>query len=126
MHQAWHQGVILCGVSAGMICWFESSVTDSFGPLCELKDGLGFLPGSACPHYDSAAGRRAAYHRLIEKKILPAGVAADDGAAIHFTDKRIFKCVSSRPSARVYRVERQDRRVIETPLATEYLETNRN
>src|SRR5206468_1326166 len=46
MREAWKRGIILCGVSAGMICWFESSVTDSFGPLRELDDGLGLLPGS--------------------------------------------------------------------------------
>ena len=60
---AWKKGVILYGFSAGMNCWFESSVTDSFGPLKELNDGLGLLPGSACPHYDGEAERRPTYRR---------------------------------------------------------------
>src|SRR5947209_19238478 len=53
LREAWNAGVVLSGWSAGMICWFEAGVTDSFGPqLAGLRDGLGFLPGSACPHYD--------------------------------------------------------------------------
>jgi peptidase E len=45
-------GAILCGVSAGMNCWFNASITDGFGPLAFLNDGLGLISGSACPHYD--------------------------------------------------------------------------
>src|SRR5439155_5456532 len=111
IREAWPNGTILCGVSAGMICWFESSCTDSFGPLRELNDGLGLLPGSACPHYDGEPNRRPTYHRLIREKKLPAGVAADDGAAIHFVGRRILRCVSSRPKAKCYRVYRKNGRV---------------
>ena len=123
MRQAWQQGTVLCGVSAGMICWFECSVTDSFGPLRDLRDGLGLLPGSACPHYDGEAKRRPTFHKLI-KKGFPAGVAADDGAAIHFVGREIFRCVSSRPNAKGYRVGRERGRVVEEPLPTIYLDRN--
>ena len=104
LRQAWEAGIVLCGISAGMNCWFESSVTDSFGPLRELRDGLGFLRGSACPHFDGEAQRRPVYHRLIREQRLPAGVAADDGAAIHYVNGEIRRCVASRPHARAYRV----------------------
>jgi peptidase E len=107
-----------------MICWFESSVTDSFGPLRELDDGLGFLPGSACPHYDGEARRRPTFHRLIRTGTLPNGVAADDGVAVHFVGRKILRCVSSRPSAKAYRVERDGKGVSETELPTTYLSTS--
>jgi peptidase E len=118
MREAWRRGVILAGLSAGMICWFESSVTDSFGPLRELKDGLGILKGSACPHYDGEVMRRPTYHRLVTKGILSAGVAADDGAAIHFIGQKIFRCIASRPRALAYRVRHYRNKAIETPLPT--------
>lgn len=121
MRRAWNQGVILCGLSAGMICWFESSVTDSFGPLRELNDGLALLPGSACPHYDGDARRRPTYHRLIRNKILSDGVAADDGAAIHYVDRRIHRCIASRPNARAYRVSLQNGKIVEETLPTRVL-----
>jgi peptidase E len=122
MREAWRRGTVLCGVSAGMICWFQSSVTDSFGPLRELRDGLGILPGSACPHYDGEPNRRPTYHRLVRENILPAGYAADDGAAIHFVGPRI-RCIASRPHAKAYWVERSARgHVIEIPLTTIFLD----
>ena len=122
IRRAWNDGVILAGVSAGMICWFESSVTDSFGPLRELKDGLALLPGSACPHYDGEARRRPTCHRLIRERQLPPGVAADDGAAIHYIDGKIHRCVASRPRAKAYRVGLVKGKVVEETLATEYLQ----
>jgi peptidase E len=124
MRQAWRRGIILCGISAGMICWFESSVTDSFGPHRELLDGVGLLPGSACPHYDGEPNRRPTYQRLVRAGVLPGGVAADDGAAIHFVGRKILRCVSSRPKARTYRVERNGKKVLETPLPTIFLRRN--
>ena len=75
---------MLCGVSAGMNCWFEASTTDSFGPLAPLPDGLGFVGGSACPHYDSEAGRRPLFRGLIDTGALPSAWACDDYAALHF------------------------------------------
>ena len=121
IRRAWNDGVVLAGLSAGMICWFESSCTDSFGPLRELRDGLGLLPGSACPHYDGEAKRRATFHRLIREKKLPSGVAADDSAAIHFVGTDIHRCVASRRHARAYRVELVKGKVFEEPLETTYL-----
>ena len=121
MRAAWQRGVILCGLSAGMNCWFESSVTDSFGPLRDLQDGLGFLPGSACPHHDGEAKRRPTYHDLVRRRVLPAGVAADDGAAVHYVGTTIHRCVASRPNAKAYRVELRGGKVMEEALTTEYL-----
>ena len=66
LREAWEAGIVLAGWSAGMICWFEAGVTDSFGPQLEgMRDGLGFLPGSACPHYDGEGERRPVYTRLV-------------------------------------------------------------
>jgi dipeptidase E len=120
IREAWEAGIILAGISAGMICWFECSVTDSFGPLAALRDGLGLLPGSACPHYDGEAQRRPTYHRLIAEG-LPAGYAADDGAALHFVGRELKQVVTSRPAAKAYRVERRDGEVVETALPSRYL-----
>ena len=84
VREAWQEGVVLTGGSAGMICWYEASVTDSFGPQLEgLRDGLGFLGGSACPHYDGEELRRPAYRRLVDEGF-PPGIAADDGVAVRY------------------------------------------
>lgn len=120
LRDAWAKGAILCGVSAGMICWFRGGVTDSFGALDALSDGLGLIDATACPHYDSEENRRPTYHRLIEGGF-GAGYGADDGAAIHFRGTDLVEAVSSRPDAAVYRVELVQGRVEETRLATRFL-----
>jgi len=105
VREAWERGVLLCGVSAGALCWFEAGLTDSFGyPLRPLSNGLGLLPGSFCPHYDSELGRRDAYRRLIASGELPEGYAADDGAAILFEGTELAEVLTSRSEARAFRV----------------------
>jgi peptidase E len=106
LREAWVEGIVLCGVSAGAMCWFEAGVTDSFGPaLDRLDEGMGFLPGSFCPHYDGEKQRRPTFRRLVSEG-LPDGWAADDGCALHFVGKALFEAVSSRPSAQAFYVER--------------------
>lgn len=122
LREAVEDGVVLAGISAGMNCWYDGSSTDSFGPLAALPDGLGFLPGSACPHYDGEAERRPAYHRMIASGELPGGHAADDGCALLWRDGVLVEAVSSRPEAGAYRVElAPDGQVTETPLPVRFL-----
>src|SRR6185312_12529121 len=105
LREAWQRGILLTGWSAGMICWFEHGVTDSFGPELSPLACLGFLPGSACPHYDGEEQRRPVYQRLVASGALPAGYAADDSVALHYAGADLVRIVSSRPEARAYRVE---------------------
>jgi peptidase E len=123
MRKAWQAGIVLTGSSAGGICWFEGGTTDSFGhELRAYTDGLGLLPGSYCPHYDSEPGRRPLYQRLIADGTLPAGLACDDGAAAHFTDDALTDLVADRPTASAYRVSLlPGSGVTETVLETRYL-----
>jgi peptidase E len=106
--EAWHAGVVLAGVSAGMNCWFHQSTTDSFaaGEIAALDDGLGLLEGSACPHFDGEELRRPTYLRLVSDGVLRDGWAADDGAALVFHGTELHEVVASRPDAAAYRVER--------------------
>jgi dipeptidase E len=98
------QGTIACGISAGGLCWFERGITDSYGPgLNPLRDGLGFLPGSFCPHYDSDPRRPHAFQRFVQTTGAP-GMAVDDGVALHYADGQLRRIVSSRPAALAWRM----------------------
>jgi dipeptidase E len=105
LREAWEQGVVLAGGSAGMICWFEAGVTDSFGPQLAPIECLGFLPGSACPHWDDEGLRRPVYRGLIDGGELPAGYAADSGVGLHFAGTELVEVLSDREGATGYRVE---------------------
>ena len=119
--EAADNGTVLAGISAGMNCWFEASVTDSFGPgLAPLADGLGLIPGSACPHYDGEELRAGTFRGLVAEGF-PAGYAADDGCGLLFEDGQLTDVVASRPGADGYRVELVDGEVRETPLEATYL-----
>jgi dipeptidase E len=116
LREAWERGVVLTGSSAGAICWFEAAVTDSFGPELAPMRCLGFLPGSACPHYDTEERRRPTFRRLVASGELPPGFAADDGAGLHFAGTELAEVVAAVPGARGYRLEPTAEGVAETPL----------
>ncbi len=104
LREAWEAGVVLAGWSAGMICWFEAGVTDSFGPQLEgMRDGLGFLQGSACPHYGGEERRRPVYTDLVANGF-PAGLALDDEAAALYTGTELVEIVVSSTDAGAYHV----------------------
>ncbi|MFZ2586733.1 MAG: peptidase E [Alphaproteobacteria bacterium] len=88
-------GTILTGFSAGGICWFEQCLTDSLAGEPQTIKGLGFLKGSACPHYDVEALRRPTYiKKVIQGEILP-GYALRDFSALHFIDGELFKALTT-------------------------------
>ena len=119
---AWQAGVVMSGMSAGGVCWFEGFTTDSFGPtLRPVRDGLSVLRGSFIPHYHGEAQRRPLYHRLVADGTLPGGYGVDDGAALVFHETELREVVSSQDGAAAYRVERVDGSAHETLLPTRYL-----
>ncbi len=113
-------GVVLAGSSAGGICWFESGVTDSFGPQLEQMDCLGFLSGSFCPHWDDEEQRRPRYHGLLQEG-LAAGYAADAGVGLHFVNGELQGAVGCDEGTGAYRLEVVDGEVVETPIPTRIL-----
>lgn len=99
-----------------MICWFEAGVTDSFGPeLAGMRDGLGLLPGSACPHYDGEERRRPVYTRLVREGF-PPGYAADDGVGLRFEGRELREVVTTKAGSRAYRIERDGEEPLEARL----------
>ena len=118
LREAWERGGALGGVSAGANCWFEACVTDSFSAeLDGLDDGLGFLAGSFCPHFDGEERRRPVYTRLVAEGF-PAGIACDDGAAAHLP--RSPSSSRSSPTGRAlgYRVSSDGIEPLPTPRAS--------
>jgi dipeptidase E len=121
LRDAWQQGVVLAGLSAGSMCWFEWGVTTSSGAP-QAAPGLGFLPGSNSVHHDSEPARRPVYLDAVRSGAIPPGTAVDDGAALIFRDAQLEEVVAARPHARAYAVtptgERPlDARQISTPAA---------
>jgi peptidase E len=121
LHDAWEQGVLLAGLSAGSMCWFQWGVTTSSGAP-QTAPGLGFLPGSNSVHHDSEPARRPVYYEAVRTNAIPPGWAVDDGAALIFHGTELHEVVAARPQAHAYAVDatgerRLDARPIATPAA---------
>jgi dipeptidase E len=129
LREAWQRGSVLCGLSAGSLCWFAEAVSGFHGAP-RAVEGLGLLPFSNCVHYEGSAGgqgagrsgtgRRRAYRDLIRAG-MRGGYAAEDGAALHFVGDELSRVVASRPEARGYRLDVVGERVVEMRIATTYL-----
>lgn len=120
LKEAYENGIILAGISAGSICWFEQGVTDSVPGKLSKLDCLGILTGSNCPHYDGESDRRDSYHQLLANG-MKNGIACDDGVAAHFVDGKLVDCVSSRNSAFAYELSVKNNEVTENKITPTYL-----
>lgn len=102
LERAWRSGVVLCGLSAGSLCWFSDGVTAFHGPAERVK-GLSLLPYSNCVHYDGEPERRSAFRGMVTTG-LPAGYGVEDGAALSFVGTALEEVVTSKPDATAYSV----------------------
>jgi dipeptidase E len=100
MRAAWERGIVLAGLSAGAMCWFEGGITMSGGAPAPAA-GLGLLPGSLSVHLDSELERVTTYREAVGDGRLPAGWAAEDCTGLLFAGTELQRCVTSRPGARV-------------------------
>ncbi|APX32218.1 peptidase E [Brachybacterium sp. P6-10-X1] len=105
LHRLWQEGVVLGGISAGSICWFEGGVTDSFGPeLAPVTNGLGFLPGANGVHMDSEERRRPLIRELVADGTLGPTLCTDDGAGLLFRGAELTEAVAELDGARACRI----------------------
>lgn len=115
LRQAYDNGIVMAGLSAGMICWFEQGITDSVWPL-GVVEGLGFLKGSGCPHFDSEIERQAVYKDLVASGKVSAGLALEDHVAAHFIDGSLHKLVTEVPGKRAFHITTTGKKELKAEL----------
>jgi dipeptidase E len=120
LKRALENGTILSGVSAGAICWFEECVTDSVSPLGWIE-GLGWLKGSACPHYDGEAERRPTVQRMIKEGEIIAAIALDNNSAAHYIDGEFHKVITTKSAAQAYQVVLIEGEANESAIDVEFI-----
>lgn len=116
LKKALEKGIVLAGGSAGSLCWFEQGTTDSRPKELSMVEGLGFLPFSHSPHYDSEGGRRPLYEENIKKGLFKPGYAMDNSAGIIFKNGEPFKVVSLDADHNSYFVSLKDGEIVEEKL----------
>tara|TARA_Y100000741_G_scaffold29076_1_gene20872 strand:+ start:36 stop:731 length:696 start_codon:yes stop_codon:yes gene_type:complete len=118
LHEAYKNGVVMSGVSAGAICWFEQGITDSWAEDLVVMDCLGFIGGACCPHYDEEPQRKPSLNKFLTKKVLNSCYAVDGGCALHIQDEKVFKSVVFSKNKNSFLVELKDNKVAEKPYST--------
>ena len=118
LKEAYEKGVIMSGVSAGAICWFDQGVTDSWAEDLKIMDCLGFVEGACCPHYDEEPQRKPSLNKFITEKVLKSCYAVDGGCALHIEDEKEFKSVVFSKNKNSFLVEMKDNKVAEKPYST--------
>ncbi len=120
LHRAWRAGVVLCGGSAGSLCWFSDALSSFHEGAPRRLQGLGFLPWSNAVHYTDEPGRQSAFLDAIGSGMAP-GYGVGDGAALHFVGTDLAEVVSSVPGARArYVSTAADGAAFERELAVRY------
>ncbi|MFE5209324.1 Type 1 glutamine amidotransferase-like domain-containing protein [Streptomyces sp. NPDC056600] len=127
MRRAWQEGVVLSGVSAGSICWFQGGATDSFGPeLRPVTDSLGFLPYGNGVHYDSDEGRRPLIHQLVADGAFPAAHCTDDGVGLVYRGTELVEAVAETAGKGAYIVTSDGAEVTEERVEPRLLNPSRH
>jgi dipeptidase E len=121
LREAWQSGVVLCGGSAGSLCWFKEALSGFHEGPARRVEALGLLPWSNAVHYDDEPGRRSAFHRAVADG-MPPGYGAGDGSALRFVGTELAEVVSSRPGARAFHVTTDGQaNPVEVELPVRYL-----
>ena len=113
LHEAYKNGVVMSGVSAGAICWFEKGITDSWSEDLKVMDCLGFVKGTCCPHYDEEPQRRPSLKKFLSQQILESCYAVDGGCALHIQDEKEFGSIAFSKNKKSFHVELKNDKVVE-------------
>ena len=93
LKEAYRNGKVMSGVSAGAICWFQNGITDSWASELKIMPCLNFVRGTCCPHYDEEPERKPTVKKLVLTKKIKNVFAVDGGAALHIKNEEKFNSV---------------------------------
>ena len=113
LKKAYRDGIVMSGVSAGAICWFQNGITDSWASNLKIMPCLNFIKGTCCPHYDEEPERRPAVKKLLLSNKIKDVFAVDGGAALHIKDEKIFKSVVFKKEKSSYLVSYDGKKINE-------------
>ncbi len=103
--EAYRQGTVMAGLSAGSICWFRYGhshrLTATSSYYIKIR-GMNLVDALFCPHYDVEADRKPALKEMM-KKSRGFAIAIDNCGAIEIVDDT-YRIISSKNEANAYRV----------------------
>ena len=122
LKDAYVRGVVMSGVSAGAICWFEAGLTDSWASDLKMMECMNFIPGNCAPHYDEEPERRPATKKFLENKSIDFMYGIEGGAALHFIDEMPNSTIRFKKNKNAYKVTFDGKKINEIPYENKDLE----
>ena len=123
LKQAYENGTVMSGVSAGAICWFQNGLTDSWASELKLMQCMNFISGSCAPHYDEEPERRPATKELLKNKNIDFMYGIEGGAALHFINEIPERTIRFKKNKQAYNVTIENDKQIEMPYT--YIDLNK-
>ena len=119
LKEAYNQGCVMSGVSAGAICWFEKGLTDSWADQLRMIPCMNFIPGSCAPHYDEEPERRPATKKLLEDGSIEFMYGIEGGSALHFKNEKPELVIRFSKNKKPYKVTLENNSIKELPYPIE-------
>ena len=108
LKNAYEQGIVMSGVSAGAICWFDKGITDSFAEELSIIDCLGMVKGTACPHFDEEKDREPYVNDVIEREIIKSCICIEGNCALHIRNDFEYSSIDFGDGKKSFRVFKEN------------------
>ena len=109
----YEKGIVMCGVSAGAICWFEKGITDSFSDKLEIIDCLGLVKGIACPHYDEEKEREPYVIDIIKNQKINSCICIEGNCALHIKNDFYYKAINFGNKKKCIKIFKENEKLIQ-------------
>jgi len=112
LRDAYHKGIVMSGVSAGAICWFEKGITDSFAETLNIIDCLGLVEGVSCPHFDEEKEREPYVNNVIQRGIIESCICIEGNCALHIKNDFEYSSIDFGNGKKCFRVTKDNNNLI--------------
>tara|TARA_Y100001933_G_scaffold76901_1_gene78232 strand:+ start:1409 stop:1798 length:390 start_codon:yes stop_codon:yes gene_type:complete len=112
LKKAYQSGIIMSGVSAGAICWFQKGITDSFAKKLEVINCLSFIEGNACPHFDEEPEREPYVQKSIENGLINDCICIEGNSALHIQNENVMKTVNFGKNKKCFELFKENKKIL--------------
>ena len=111
LENAYEKGIVMSGVSAGAICWFDKGITDSFAKELNIIDCLGIVDGIACPHFDEEKEREPYVNHLIQREIIESCICIEGNCALHIKNDFEYTSIDFGNGKNCFKVSKENKKL---------------
>ena len=108
LKNAYERGIVMSGVSAGAICWFDKGITDSFAKELSIINCLGIVDGIACPHFDEEKEREPYVNDVIKKGIIKSCICIEGNCALHIKNDFQYSSIDFGDGKKCFRIFKEN------------------